>query len=195
MYSMSSVESSVSEMSGALYASIGVGSNGDLYGTPTDSIGDDQGEENWDYTVWDSDPSDGFTTSNIPVIFTASTNGNESLEGIGDGISYGGDAFSKINSVELQAGVTQCGEAKWTDVNVAFYNGTTLGESDSIEVGPDANTTNTPSSPQAQQILTVTPTSSNYTSVVVSGTLKLTAPGSGVPNPNGMFCNIFINGS
>jgi hypothetical protein len=195
-YDMSPVDQGVSYFSSpALYATLEYGSNGDPYGDPTYTEGDDQGEENWGFNVWDSDISDGINTGAVPVQFTGLSNGNESLS-VGTGatpLTYSGDSFGTIASVQVQAAVQIPASVQWSSLSFNFYTGSTLEESDVFSAGPSVNTINTPNSPTAEQILTVIPTSQSCNKVVVTGTLQMTAPAGTYPGPTDMFSNIAIN--
>jgi hypothetical protein len=193
-YALSTIEYGMTDdYAYSLYGSMSVGSNGDPNGDPTMTAGDDQGEEVWGYQVWDSDTSDGFDTGNVPVDFTGDTSGNESLTvGSSGPLTYAGDSFGSISSVQLQAGVQIPASASWSNVVVSFYNGSQLLETDCVASGPSVNTINTPSTPAAEQVLTVIPTAQNATSVSVSGNMRMTSP-NGNPGSADMFCNIFIN--
>jgi hypothetical protein len=178
-----------------LYANMQVGSNGNTDGDPSLIVGDDQGEENWTWYTWDESDS-GFDTGNVFVNFTAGTNGSESLTvGSASPVDYTGDSIDTISAVDIQAAVTVPAEASWSDITVEFYNGSTLEQTVDPTSGPSVNTTGTPSSPQQEQILTVTPSESGITSVSVSGTMRMTAGSGVVPGSTGMFCNIYILGS
>src|SRR5258707_10642560 len=89
-----------------LYASMEVGSNGDIYGDPTYSAGDDQNENLWGYQTWDANTTNGFDTGEVCVQFFGCSDGREQLS-VGDGAlqSYTGDSFGAIRSVQIQAGV------------------------------------------------------------------------------------------
>jgi hypothetical protein len=180
----------------SLYASMDVGSNGNPYGDPTFAVGDDQGEEVWGFGVWDSNTSDGFDTGNVPVGFAGASNGNETLQvGSNSPISYAGDSFDSISSVQFQAAVTVPASASWSNVTVEFYDGSELVDAESASVGPSVNTIATPSSPQAEQVLTVSPpVGSTVTNVVATGTMRMTAPAGTALGSSSMFCNIFVNG-
>lgn len=182
-----------------LYANMQVGSDGNTDGDPSIIVGDDQGEENWTWYDWDSSYSgsgSSFDSGNVFVNFTASTNGSESLTvGSASPVDYDGDSIDSISAVDIQAAVTVPAEAMWSDITVKFYNGGTLEETIDPPSGPSVNTTNTPSSPQQEQILTVTPDESGITSVSVSGTMRMIAPSTTTPGSTGMFCNIYILGS
>jgi hypothetical protein len=180
----------------SLYASMDVGTNGNPYGDPTFAAGDDQGEEVWGFGVWDSNTSNGFDTGNVAVGFTGASNGNETLAvGSNAPISYAGDSFDSISSVQFQAAVTVPASTSWTNISVNFYSGNKLVETDSVGVGPAVNTINTPGNPQAEQILTITPSvSSPITNVVAIGTLRMTAPAGSAFGSSSMFGNIVVNG-
>jgi hypothetical protein len=180
----------------SLYASMDVGSNGNPYGDPTFAAGDDQGEEVWGFGVWDSNTSNGFDTGNVPVAFAGASNGNETLEvGQNAPISYAGDSFGSITSVDFQAAVMVPATASWSNITVDFYNGSELVENDSIGTGPAVNTINTPNSPQAEQVLIVSPpVGSTITNVVATGTMRMTAPNAATLGSSSMFCSIFVNG-
>jgi hypothetical protein len=195
-YAMSAVEYTVdTDATQSLYASLMVGSNGDPNGDPTYAIGDDQGEEAWGYQVWDSRSLNGaFDSGSVTFAFTGKSTGDESISvGGAAPVTYTGDSFGTIASVQLQAGVLIPAEAKLSGLIVSFYSGNTLAEQDIIPVGPDANTIPTPSTPVAEQLMTITPPSSNCDKVVIIGTLRLTAPPGSYPGTSDMFCNVFIN--
>jgi hypothetical protein len=179
----------------ALYMDVQVGSNGDTGGDPTYDVGDDQGEEAWAYKQWDSNLSDGFDTGDINVQFTGDSSGQESMAVGSDApIAYSGDSSGAISSVVFQAGVMIPAEAKFSDITVQFWSGTTLRETVSFASGPDANTMNTPATPQAEQILTVTPTFSDCNKVRISATERLRAPAGTFPSSTNMFCDVFVYG-
>jgi hypothetical protein len=195
-YAMSAVEYTVdTDPTQSLYASLMVGSNGQTYGDPTFAIGDDQGEEAWGYRVWDNTPLNGaFDSGLVSFQFAGQSTGDESISvGNGSPVTYSGDSFGTIKSVQLQAGVLIPAEAKFSDLTVKFYSGNSLAEQDSISVGPDANTIQTPATPEAEQVMTISPPNSNCDKVVISGNIRLTAPPGSYPGTNDMFCNIFIN--
>ena len=195
-YDMSSVDQGITYFpSAALYASLEVGSNGDPYGYATSSEGDDQGEEAWGFNVWDADGSSNFDSGLVAVQSTGASDGNESLiVGSAAPMSYSGDSFGTIASVQLQAAVEIPAEAAWSDVSLNFYSDGSLVETDNLGVGPAVNTINTPNSPQAEQVLTFFP-SHQSDKVVVTANFRMSAPGTSNPGPIDMFGNIFINGS
>ena len=196
-YALSPVDNGIDDfVDESLYASMDVGSNGNPYGDPTFAAGDDQGEEGWGFGVWDSNTSNGFDTGNVPVGFAGASDGNETLEvGQNAPISYAGDSFGSISSVQFQAAVTVPASASWSNVTVDFYDGNKLVEVDSPSAGPAVNTINTPNSPQAEQVLTVSPPAgSNITNVVATGIMRMTAPVGTALGSSSMFCNIFVNG-
>jgi hypothetical protein len=196
-YDLSPVDNGIDDfVDESLYASMDVGSNGNPYGDPTFAAGDDQGEEVWGFGVWDSNTSNGFDTGNVAVYFGGASNGNETLQVGGNApISYAGDSFGSISSVQFQAAVTVPASASWSDVTVDFYDGSQLVEVDNPPVGPAVNTINTPNSPQAEQVLTVSPPAgSNITNVVATGIMRMTAPAGTALGSSSMFCNIFVNG-
>jgi hypothetical protein len=78
-------------------------------------------------------------------------------------------------------------------VSVRFYEGTALKETYTISVGPAVNTIDTPSTPFAEQSLTVTPNDQNCNKVVVLGNVHLDAPTNYLPGSDQLFCNIFVN--
>jgi hypothetical protein len=183
-----------------LYGNMMVGGNGDPYGTPEFDVGDDQGMENWGFCTWDSTwNSNGntpFDTGSIAVAFSAATDGSESLQvGSNDPVTYTGDSIDSISSVVFQAAVTVPAEASWSGISVEFFSGSTLVETESDLTGPVANTTETPSTPVAEQLMTITPDVSGVTSAIATGTMRLQAPAGTTPGATGMFCNIFIFGS
>jgi hypothetical protein len=132
----------------------------------------------------------------VPVGFTGASNGNETLE-VGENapISYAGDSFDSISSVEFQAAVTVPASASWSNIRVQFYDGSVLVDTESPSTGPSVNTISTPSTPQAEQVLTISPPAgSTITNVAVSGTMRMTAPAGTSLGSSSMFCNIFVNG-
>jgi hypothetical protein len=178
----------------ALYATLEYGSNGDTSGDPTYSIGDDQGEENWGFNVWDANTSNGFDTGNVTVVFAGSSDGTESLiVGSASSTSYVGDSFSSISTVQIQVGVQIPAEVDVTSLSAAFYRGGQLIENLSLAQGPMVNTINTPSSPQAEQVLTIIPANQNYTKVVITENVRMVAPAGSSPGPTDLFSNVFIN--
>jgi hypothetical protein len=193
---MDAPTSSISDIYGyGLYADWRVGSNGDSSGDPSYTMGDDQGEEAWGYSQWDSDLSDGFDTGNISVRFAGSSDGSESLTVGSDAtLQYSGDAMGTITSVEFRAGVMVAGEAKFSDINIQFYHDNTLVEAIPVGSGPDANTINS-SSLQQEQTLTVTPTAPNVNKVFISATTRLDSKTDTAPATSDLFCNIFVFGS
>jgi hypothetical protein len=180
----------------ALYMDVRPGSNGDPAGDPSYVLGDDQGEEAWAYKQWDSNLSDGFDTGDVNVQFTGDSSGQESMTVGSDApIAYTGDSTGNISSVVFQAGVMIPAEAKFSNITVEFWSGSALRETDTIGVGPDANTINTPATPQAEQILTVTPRFSDCNKVTVSATERMRAPAGTVPATSDMFCDVFVYGN
>jgi hypothetical protein len=191
-YVMSAPTYSISDIYGGLYVDLEPGSNGNSSGDPTYTIGDDQGMEQWGFTQWDSDLSDGFDTGPVNVDFTAWAAGQESATiGSNTPLSYDGDAIGTIGSVVLRAGVLVSGEAKFSNVTVEFYHDDSLLETDSISAGPDANTLDG-SATQQEQLLTISPTATNANKVVVCATAQLRSPTDTAPGPTDMFCDIFV---
>jgi hypothetical protein len=178
-----------------LFGNMMVGGDGNGSGCAETTVGDDQGGEYYGYYTWCESEGDGFNSGGVPVSFVADSDGYESLEvSTNDPVTYNGDSIGPIGSVVFQAAVTEQGSAEWSDISVDFYSGSTLVETDSAMQGPEANTTDTPSTPQKEQLMTVTPSASDITSVKIAGEIQLTAPAGSTPGPTGMFCNVFIFG-
>jgi hypothetical protein len=149
--------------------------------------------EAWGFREWDNNLSDGFDSGSVSVNFGAWSDGRETMSvGADSPLSYTGDPMGSIGSVVLRAGVLVPGEAKFSSITVQFYHDDTLLETDLISSGPDANTIGTPSSPQQEQILTVTPTVASVNRVVVSATAQLRSPSDTAPGSCDMFCDIFV---
>jgi hypothetical protein len=181
----------------ALYATLDVGSDigspGDTTGLPSYTIGDTAGDENWAYYNWDSNLDDGFDTGNAGVMFRGAAGGAESLAvGSGPFLSASTATFGSVGSVDIVATVYITSEVKWSNVTVRFYRAGSLQEIDSVGAGPDVNTTNTPSTPEAQQVLTVTPAVSGCDRVIVTGSLRMTAPAGTNPTASDMSANILV---
>jgi hypothetical protein len=180
----------------SLFASVEPGSNGDTSGDPTYVVGDDQGMENWGFNTWDSDTSDGWDSGTVSVNFTGQSNGSESLSVQSNpAIAYNGDGFGPISSVQIDAQVEIPASVQWSNISVKFYSQGALMETETIPGGPQVDTTSTPDSPQAQQVLTVFPKDSNDDTVVVDATIRMTAPAGTVPGSTSMFAGIFVNDS
>lgn len=200
-YTMDPVSDSITELSGyLLYAEAIPGSNGDSTGIPTYDLGADPEDASYGYNVWDEgvadgDTSDGFDTGSQPFAFDSDmAGGSNSLDVASAGaISYDTGGSQSIGSVIVRAGIQTIGVATWNNVTIAFYQGSTLADTLTLD-GPAVDTTPANSPDEAEQILLVTPDSSStpYTRVTVSGSIQMQTPAGVLPGPDDLFCQVFI---
>lgn len=178
------------------WANFQVGSNGDTSGDPTYAIGDLFGAENWCYNTWDSNLNGGFDTSNVPVSFDVTSQGNEVLTVGSDApLTYQTGDIGPITSVVLEAAVQTNAIASWSSVSVEFLQNGSPIEVDSCAGGPQVNTVNSGGANVQDQIMTIVPTAANADEVKVTGIMRMRSPGINYPSGQGMFCNIFVNGA
>jgi hypothetical protein len=178
------------------FANLQVGSNGETNGTPTSFIGDADGDENWAYQAWESSSAASFDTSNVSVSFEVMSDGNETLNvGNSSSLTYETGGIGPISSVTLEAAVQVNATASWSNVNVEFLRNGAIVETDSFNTGPQVSTVNSGHSNVEDQTLTVTPSAPNDDEALITGVMRMTAPGINLPAPQAMFCNIFVNGA
>ena len=187
----------ISDVSGwAIVAEARCGSNGN-YNLP--DLDYDLIDPSWNgdggYLCWDPTLYNGFHSGADYGVMTADlVDGTASfvITDVDNNVSeadYEG-CSGTIQKVVIRAAVEASGEAQWDGPGVNFYSDNVCVESYFSMSGPLADTT-TGSEPVEAQTLTVTPTDSTDTKVVVSGDFNFSSSDSN-PSPNDMFTQVFL---
>lgn len=198
--SMSLAGGTISQVGGfCVYAEAVVGSDGASGGPPELYVGHDGADAASTRMVWDSDPSDGLSSGDVPVELVAEVGGGAAgVKWDVDGAAvsplvYTGTTYRAVGVVRIRAGVKTAARAAWKNVSVKWYRGTRLAETFVAAVGPVVDTRSGGSSVVAEQILEVTPAFTTHTRVVVGGEVSLDCPEGTVPEADDLFLQIYVN--
>jgi hypothetical protein len=196
-YALLDPSGSLSDPSGyRLFADLLAGTNGSFAWAPELYVGSTSDDATSAQRMWDGNLDDGFDSDSVFVSFDASlASGSATLStstaDSSPDASYTGTTGGTIGSVLIRAGAQVPGDVDWSDISVTFWNGSQQGETINISAGPDANAADS-STGVAEQTLVVTPASSNYNHVTVSGALRMQAPTGVWPGGNDLFGQILI---
>lgn len=193
-YVMALNQSITDESGYSAYGEAIVGSEGDTWGTPDIDTGDASGNDSYAYLMWGGDTDNGgLDTGNLPFCFEGNlATGLDTLSIDGTSISYqGSSSSSKMGSVDIRGGADVPAQVSLENIAVSFYQGGALQETQNVP-NISVDTTAPGSSGTEEEVLTVTPSSSNDNDVVVTGTLRMAAPDGTYPGPTDIFCQVFV---
>ncbi|HEY1685364.1 MAG TPA: hypothetical protein VGG19_11415 [Tepidisphaeraceae bacterium] len=182
---------SLTDLSGAVVATLQVGDNNQQGGAPGEIIATNGSETASSDVEWCSDESNGFDSGlqNFQFAVGSGTSGIAALAAgsIETTSSSAGGTFSQVT---ISASVDGYGMAmQFQNLVVNFYNGTTLlGSSQIGSLGVD--TTNADTNDPEQSIASISINASNCTSVVISGQMEMSSDAGVYPGEtdiNGVF--------
>ena len=187
----------VSDVSGfALVAEARCGSNGNQnLPWPDFDLIDPGWNGDAGYITWDPNLDGGFNSGPDTVLFVADLAAGTASFSITDisnntyTANYSG-LSGTIQKVMLRSAVEATGHAEWSYCTVNFFSGGTCVES-LYSGSPTMIDTNSTAYTAADQTLTVTPSSSSFTKVVVTGQVEFYAPDT-APGPNDLFNQLFL---
>ncbi len=181
-----------------LYSQASMGDNGYPDGIPGVYVGVSDSANQSAYREWDSDLSDGLDSGWVAVSFTAtlgSTNTAQFSVGGAGTTYYSGGSATAISEVDIRAAVAGPDMAmSWSNLSVAFYQGSSLVETVSLGNDVAVSTIGSQTWDPAEMIAQITPTQSNCDKVVVTGSIRLQAAAGTYPGPNDIFGQVFIHG-
>lgn len=179
-----------------LYAAARYGTNGDFYPAPEMGCGGPgQEDEASMRRTWDPDLSDGFDSGYVSMSLDADLGDGIATWGVNgdlDGpVTYSFAPGDTVASVRITAGTQVPGTAEWSDLTITFYDQDVQQDSITIADGPSVDTTQSTGG-VGEQILVVTPDSTLYDRVSVSGTFRMTHAPDVYPAPSDLFGQIYI---
>jgi hypothetical protein len=175
------------------YQYVAVADVGDPYGTPQLITGTNSSTNAWASAPWGAADDGSVDTGTVSfTLQVTSTSVTWTVAGVTASFSISAGNFSKV---AIRAGVDEYGLAsEMSGLNVSFFNGSTLGESQSAGA-LSANTldadTNDPA--EALAVVTANNTSANYNKVVVTGTMRLQADSGMYPSSSDLFGQVFVS--
>lgn len=173
--------SSISDLTG--YCTLAVarpGSNGLTTGDYECSVGGDSGSPATGRVIWDNDLTDGFSSGELEVMFTAEAGGGSSgvnwqVPGASPcPVIYTGRTYGAIQKVQIRAAVQTTAQMQWSNVLVKFLRLGRLMDQYSATTGPAVDTSLGGLS--AEQILEVVPDFETNTKVIVTASMLLASP-------------------
>jgi hypothetical protein len=189
--------STISVITGyAAVAGAETGSDGALNGAAEYLVGTASGHASA-RKIWDGDLSDGLDSGLVAVSLNALPGGG--TNGLAWTVSGGGTvplyysaaSYGAISSVKVVAAATRAGAVvTLSQLVVKFYkNGV---QTELIECGSVGVDLSDWSQDCAEQIMTITPTASDNTQVVVDANLQFTLQADQLNNPDDLFARIYV---
>jgi hypothetical protein len=173
-----------------------LGSNGENGGAAELGVGASGGSLATGRYTWSSDISQGVNTGSIPVSFTGNPGG--SSNGVAWSVS-GGDtdpllcsaSYGAISQVKLAVWVQSAGALSGLNtIVVRFYKNGTLMET--INCGDIAADTLDYETDIQEVVMTVTPSASDNTKVVVEANLQFTLEAAEITSPDELFAGVYL---
>jgi hypothetical protein len=188
------MDQNITDVSGySAFGEVIPGDGGCPWGDPDILTGSDPWDCSYGYLQWGGDTVNGGLDTGS-MVFQLDANlatGVDVLTVDGTSISYNGGAAGTVGSVEVRVGAYVAAQVSLDYIGVDFYRAGVLQETDSIP-GLSVDTTGPDSPPGTENVLIVTPASSNNDEVVIAGTLKMSAPLGTYASGNDIFCQAFI---
>ena len=188
------VGDSLSLLADAYFGQVQFGSDGDPIGYATGISGVGDIQESFSYTTWDTNLTDGLDSGWKSVSFALNNKNNGDMSfkvGLSNVLTVNVGSGVVVNSVTLRAAVQGASmEMDWRSINVKFYSGSSMVESDTVsEFGASTMTSGT----TREAVTVLTPTAQNCTGVTVAAQVRLQAAQGTSVGPNDIFGQILIN--
>ena len=188
--------STPSDPSGTYFGAVIFGDNGNDPGVPTASAGVGDDTSGVAYITWDQNPWDGVDNGGTSVTFAVNIDSSHAgTFAIGDdnSIGFNVDSSQQVHSVTLRGLVTGPGMAfDWSDVQVSFYSGGSLVESQSVST-LQADTMDSTNWDPEEAMAVVTPTASNVDGVKITATAHLQSTDGTYPGWTDISGQIFVS--
>lgn len=193
-----SSSSSTTTMTGyAVFSAAEAGSNGEVSGTPEYRVGTSATNYTYGRRVWTNDMSQGLDSGDVAVSLVANPGGgtNGVVWTVSGGgtvpLYYSGASYGNISQLKVVAGVRTAGaKVAITSLFVRFYKNGSLIET--IQCGNVEADTLDSSSDTQEQIMTITPTASDNTKVVIECDVRLILQAEAISNPDDLYSRFFV---